>query len=221
MEGTRKKRKAHILPAALDKAGVGGSAGTAYLDSMTGPRRVNGKIVPRHLIVFHTAEGKVIHLTVEYTVLIRNIIDQIEMFLGYAVTLHQTDKKKKTVVLNPNEIAEDGMHFGYSVQVKRVVPVSVEPTKVVSWRGRLHEISGVLRSVAGPADEKQAKAPPPGDEGGSSSSAPPAKKLRAPPEWAPRGAPGGWLLSQAPIKLDEHGNKLPTEYQNVYWHQGM
>ena len=62
----------------------------------TGPRRVNGKIVPRHLIVFHTPEEKIIHLTVEYTVRIGDIYKKIEECVGYAVFLQQTDKKNKT-----------------------------------------------------------------------------------------------------------------------------
>jgi hypothetical protein len=47
------------------------------------------------------------------------------------------------------------------------------------------------------------------------------KKRRPPPEWAPRGAPGGWFTAQYPIKYDADGNRLPTEYQEVYWHQGI
>jgi hypothetical protein len=167
---------------------------------------VKGKIVPRHLIVFHTGDNKVIHLTVEYTVSIAAIYAEIEKHLGYAVTLHQTDKKNKTRMLNPKEIAEDGMDFGYSVDVKRRVPVPVDPNK--DTRRTFLEIHKVLRAVAPPKE-------------GNTSTAPVVKKRRPPPEWAPRGAPGGHFLAQFPIKYDADGNRLPTEYQEVYWHQGM
>jgi hypothetical protein len=182
----------------------------------TGPRSENGKIIPRHLIVFHTPEENIIHLTVEYTVSIAAIIAEIEKYLGYAVTLHQTDKKNKTRKLNPNEIAEDGMNFGYSVDVKRLVTVPVDPNN--KGRRTLHEIRKVLRAVAPPVEEtKKAKST---DEGGRST-APVVKRRRPPPEWAPRGVPGGHFLAQLPRKRDEDGNLLPTEYQDVYWHQGM
>ena len=74
-----------------------------------------------------------------------------------------------------------------------------------------------------PADEAdEPDEPESAGEGGSSSSAAPGKRRRSPPAWAPRGAPGGWMLAQLPRKKDEHGNPLgETEYQNVYWHQGM
>jgi hypothetical protein len=161
--GSRQKRKANMLPAAHYEAAVGGSAGsagTAYMDLNIGPRRENGKIVPRHLLVFHTPEEKVIHLTVEYTVRIGDIYKQIEECVGYAVYLQQTDKKKNTVILNENKIAEDGMNFGYSVQVKRRTPKleshfaeNVVGRSVRSWTCRLHEIPGVLRAGAPPADD--------------------------------------------------------------------
>jgi hypothetical protein len=106
---------------------------------------VNGEIIPRHLIVFKI-EDKIIHLTVEYTVSIAAIYAEIEKHLGCAVTLHQTDKKNKTRMLNPNEIAEDGMNFGYSVDVKRLVPVPVHPNN--DGRRTLHEIYEVLRADA-------------------------------------------------------------------------
>jgi hypothetical protein len=153
------------------------------MDLNIGPRRENGKIVPRHLLVFHTPEEKVIHLRVEYTVRIGDIYKQIEECVGYAVYLQQTDKKNNTVVLDQDEIAEDGMNFGYSVQVKRRTPKleSYFQTKAVrSWACRLHEIPGVLRAGAPPADgansakkTKQAKEPdPPADDKGKQAKEP-------------------------------------------------
>ena len=149
----RQKRKAEIVPAALFDAAAGAgsggtaaSSGSAYMDLNTGPRRENGKIVPRHLVVCHTTDNKVIHINVEMTVRIGAIEDQIKKYVGYAVTLHQTYKNKKTVKLNPSDIAEDGMDFGYSVLVK---PVSEKPTN--PWYAvprRYHEIPGVLRAAA-------------------------------------------------------------------------
>jgi len=218
--GSRQKRKANMLPAAHYEAAVGGSAGsagTAYMDLNIGPRRENGKIVPRHLLVFHTPEEKVIHLTVEYTVRIGDIYKQIEECVGYAVYLQQTDKKNNTVVLDQDEIAQDGMNFGYSVQVKRRTPKleSYFQTKAVrSWACRLHEIPGVLRAGAPPADDaksakkaKQAKEPdPPADDKGKEAKEPdpPAdepeddgeprrrKRMGRPlAAWVPRGVPGG------------------------------
>jgi hypothetical protein len=227
--GSRQKRKANMLPAAHYEA-----AGTsAYLDPNTGPRRENGKIVPRHLLVFHTPEEKVIHLTVEYTVRIGDIYKQIEECVGYAVYLQQTDKKNNTVVLDQDEIAEDGMNFGYSVQVKRRTPKleSYFQTKAVrSWACRLHEIPGVLRAGAPkepdpPADDKgkEAKEPdPPADEAESDGEPRRKKRHDRPiPEWAPRGVPGAYFTAQLPAKKDEDCNLLPAEYQDVYWHHGM
>jgi hypothetical protein len=195
MEG-RQKRKANVLPAADYEAAVG----SAYMDSGTGPRRENGKIVPRHLLVFHTPEEKIIHLTAEYTVRIGDIYKQIEECVGYPVFLQQTDKKNNTVILDQDEIAEDGMNFGYSVQVVRRRPKleSYFQTKAVrSWACRLHEIAGVLRAAAPkeakepdpPADDKhkEAKEPdPPPDKGGRSYHI----KKRLPPAGVPRGVPG-------------------------------
>jgi hypothetical protein len=185
----------------------------------TGPRRVNGKIVPRHLIVFHTPEEKIIHLTVEYTVRIGDIYKKIEECVGYAVFLQQTDKKNKTVILDPDEIAEDGMNFGYSVQVKRRKPKLeshfAENVAERSWTRRLYEIPGVLRATADSTHEAKSA------NEGNRSTAPVVKRRRPPPEWAPRGAPGGHFLAQFPPKYDADGNRLPTEYQEVYWHQGM
>jgi hypothetical protein len=159
--GSRQKRKANMLPAAHYEA----AGASAYLDPNTGPRRENGKIVPRHLLVFHTPEEKVIHLTVEYTVRIGDIYKQIEECVGYAVYLQQTDKKNNTVVLDQDEIAEDGMNFGYSVEVKRRTPKleshfaeNVVGRSVRSWACRLHEIPGVLRA----ADDKGKEATEPG-----------------------------------------------------------
>ena len=196
-----------MLPAAHYEAAVGGSAGsagTAYMDLNIGPRRENGKIVPRHLLVFHTPEEKVIHLTVEYTVRIGDIYKQIEECVGYAVYLQQTDKKNNTVVLDQDEIAQDGMNFGYSVQVKRRTPKleSYFQTKAVrSWACRLHEIPGVLRAGAPkeakepdpPADDKHKEATepdPPPDEP-ESDAAPRGRKRHGRPlaAWVPRGVP--------------------------------
>jgi hypothetical protein len=196
MEG-RQKRKANVLTAADYEAAVG----SAYMDSSTGPRRENGKIVPRHLLVFHTPEEKIIHLTAEYTVRIGDIYKQIEECVGYPVFLQQTDKKKNTVILDPDEIAEDGMNFGYSVQVVRRKPKleshfaeNVVGRSVRSWACRLHEIPGVLRAAAPPADDaksaaegKKAKEPdPPPDKRGRSYHL----KKRPPPAGVPRGVPG-------------------------------
>jgi hypothetical protein len=120
-----------------------------------------------------------IHLTVEYTVRIGDIYKKIEECVGYAVFLQQTDKKN-TVILDPDEIAEDGMNFGYSVQVKRRKPKLeshfAENVAQRSWTRRLYEIPGVLRAAAGPADEaksanegKEAQEPdPPPEERGRS-----------------------------------------------------
>ncbi len=180
----------------------------------TGPRRVNGKIVPRHLLVLKTGD-KVIHLTVEYTVSIAAIYE-IEKYLGYTVTLHQTDKKKKTRMLNPNEIAEDGMNFGYSIDVKRLVPVPVDPNN--DCHRTFHEIHKVLCADAPlPLDkpEEETKKVKSTGEGGRST-APVVKRRRPPPEWTPRLTPGGWFTAQFPRKRDEDGNLLTTEYQEVY-----
>jgi hypothetical protein len=209
--GSRQKRKANMLTAAHYEA----AGASAYMDPNTGPRRENGKIVPRHLVVFHTPEEKIIHLTVEYTVRIGDIYKQIEECVGYAVYLQQTDKKKNTVVLDQDEIAEDGMNFGYSVQVKRRRPKleSYFQTKAVrSWACRLHEIPGVLRAGAPPVDGaesategKEAKEPdppaddkhkeatepdPPPDES-ESDAAPRGRKRKGRPlaAWVPRGVP--------------------------------
>jgi len=231
----KQKTKATVLSAADVDAAAGGSAasaGSAYMDLNTGPRRENGKIVPRHLLVFHTPDEKVIHLTVEYTVRIGDINKQIEECVGYPVFLQQTDKKNNTVILDPDAIAEDGMHFGYSVQVKRTEPEldslfaeNVVERSVRSWPGRLHEIPGVLRAGAPPADGKgkDAKEPdPPPDEPETDGEPRRRKRQGRPiPAWAPRDVPGAHFTAQLPRKYDEDGNLLPTEYQDVYWHQGM
>ena len=238
MEG-RQKRKANILSAAQYEAALGGSAGSgssagsAYMDSDTRPSRVNGEIVNRHLIVFHTNEDKLIHMTVEITVSIGAIYAQIKQYLGFDVTLHQTIKNK-TYKLDPNEIAEDGMHFGYSVDVKPVVSVPVERTK--DGRRILHEMPGILRAASPPADEKdkQAKttksaktakddkaAAPPADKGGSGYAAGYHIKQDPLPAGVPRSVPGGWMLAQAPRKPDADGNLPEIEYTKVFVHQGM
>jgi hypothetical protein len=137
------------------------------------------------------------------------------------VTLHQTDKKNKTRMLNPNEVAEDGMNFGYSVDVKRLVPVPVDPNN--EGRRTFHEIHKVLRAVEPPPldkpEEETKKAKSTGE--GGRSTAPVVKRRRPPPAWAPRGVPGGHFVAQFPIEYDADGNQLPTKYQDVYWHQGM
>jgi hypothetical protein len=72
-----------------------------------------------------------------------------------------------------------------------------------------------------PADDKgkQAKEPdPPPDKDKEAKK--PEPKRRAPPAWAPRGAPGGWFVSQSP-PFDKDGNKIEVKYTDVYWHQGM
>jgi hypothetical protein len=164
--GTRQKRQATVLPAAHYEEAVGGSAGsavTAYMDLNIGPRRENGKIVPRHHLIFHTVKNKMIHLTVEETVPMRAIFEQIEEFVGYAVTLHQTllqknqplCDKEKTVKLERSDIAaKDGMHFGDSVMLRAVVPG--KPTNPCLRLPRLHDyIPGVLRAGAPPADDAE------------------------------------------------------------------
>jgi len=103
---------------------------------------VRGKPVRCHVVVFHTNEDMVIHLTVEETARIGGMYDKINAHFGAEVTLHQTIKKQE-YTLDPNKIAKDGMHFGSSVYVKRVVPVQVERTKDGSWTK--YEIPGVLR----------------------------------------------------------------------------
>ena len=150
MEGTRQKRKANVLPAEHYEAAVGGSAGsagTAYMDLNIGPRVENGKIVPRHHLIFHTAKNKVIHLTVEESAPMQGIYKAIEECVGHAVTLHQK-KKKKPVMLKRSDIAaEQGMHFGYSVLVQSVVPE--KPTNPwIHVPRRHHYIPGVLRAGA-------------------------------------------------------------------------
>jgi hypothetical protein len=225
----KQKRKATGLSATDFEAtscGSAGSVGTAYMDSSTGPRRENGKIVPRHLLVFHTPEEKIIHLKVEYTVRIGDIYKQIEECVGYPVFLQQTEGKKKTVILDPDEIAEDGMHFGYSVQVKRRKPKleSHFAENVAhgrrSWAGRLHEIPGVLRaaapSPAEPAKEassakkhKERKEPnPPAEPAKETSSAKKDKERKEPdaPDDAktakeakrPRNTPPAWAPRGVP-----------------------
>ena len=218
--GTRQKRQATVLPAAHYEEAVGGSAGsavTAYMDLNIGPRRENGKIVPRHHLIFHTAQNMVIHLTVEETAPMQGIYKAIEEYVGHAVTLHQTEKKglvHKTVMLKRSDIAaEDGMHLGCSVVVKSVVPEKLtNPWLSVPRR---HEyIPGVLRAGAPPADgakiakkAKQAKEPdPPADDKGKEAKEPdpPAdependgeprrrKRMGRPlAAWVPRGVPGG------------------------------
>ncbi len=103
---------------------------------------MRGKPVRCHVVVFHTNEDMVIHLTVEETARIGGMYDKINAHFGAEVTLHQTIKEQE-YTLDPNKIAKDGMHFGSSVYVKRVVPVQVERTKDGSWTK--HEIPGVLR----------------------------------------------------------------------------
>ncbi len=250
MKGNRQKRKANMKPAAHCEAAVGGGAGTAGsavngMDSYTGPRVVNGKILPRHLLVAKM-EDKVIHINVEMRVLIRDIKAQFEKYLGFEVSMHQTDKKK-TYTLDPSDIAEDGLNFGYHVDLQRVVPVPVQRTEdgswtkheirgvLRSWCGRLHEIPGVLRAADDkdkeakepdpPADDKgkDAKEPDPPPDEAESDGEPRRKKRhgRPIPAWAPRGVPGAHFTAQLPPKKDEDGNLLPAEYQDVYWHQGM
>jgi hypothetical protein len=237
--GTRQKRQATVLPAAHYEETVGGSAGsavTAYIDLCIGPRLENGVIVPRHHLIFYTVKNKVIHLTVEETVPMRAIFEQIEEFVGYAVTLHQTLlqknkppwEKEKNVMLNRSDIvAEQGMDFGYSVMIKPVVPEkAINPG--LRLRREHSYIPGVLRAGAPPADDaksakkaKQAKEPdPPADEPASDGEPRRTKRHGRPiPAWAPRGVPGA--TAQLPRKYDEDGNLLPTEYQHVHWHQGM
>jgi hypothetical protein len=70
---------------------------------------------------------------------------------------------------------------------------------------------------------KQAKEPdPPADEPASAGEPRRTKRHgRFVGAWAPRGVPGAHFTAQLPRKYDEDGNLLPTEYQDVYWHQGM
>ena len=147
-------------------------------------------------------------------------------------------------MLNRSDIvAEQGMHFGYSVMIKAVVPE--KPINPGLRLRREHTyIPGVLRASAPPADgansakkAKQAKEPdPPADDKGKAAKEPdppadetagdgePRRKKRDDrpiPEWAPRGVPGAYFTAQLPPKRDQDGNLLPAEYQNVYWHAGM
>jgi hypothetical protein len=228
----RQKRKANVLSAEHYEvavgAGSGGSGGSAGMHSATGPRRVDGKIVPRHLLVFKAGD-KVIHLTAEYTVSMAAIYAEVEKHLGFEVSMHQTIKRKTRMLdRNSRETAEDHMDFGYNINVERAGPVPVARTEDKTWR--LIVIDKVLRATESPADEpateakpaeeaKKGKEPSAG-EGGRSTAAVVKRRL-PPPAWAPRGVPGGHFLAQFPIEYDADGNKLPTKYQEVYWHQGM
>ncbi len=117
-------------------------------------------------------------------------------------------------MLNRSDIvAEQGMHFGYSVMIKPVVPEkAINPG--LRLRREHSYIPGVLRAGAPPADDaksamqvKEAKEPdPPADDKGKEAKEPdpPAdepeddgeprrrKRIGRPlAAWVPRGVPGG------------------------------
>ena len=185
--------------------------------------------VPRCEVVFDTEDDDVLRLWVQDKDSIAAVYSKIKEHMGFDVELYQTFKKK-TYLLNPNELVEDsegfGLHMGCRVHVKRAAPVvegevHIEPTQSTKQPAKKQSTKKAKKAKAeDPADEPDE--PESAGEGGSSSSAAPGKRRRSPPAGAPRGARGGWMLAQRPRKKDEHGNPLgETEYQNVYWHQGM
>jgi len=218
--------KAEKVKAQAEKAAPGMDSNidsAAGMDLNTAPRLVNGKIVPRHLIVFKI-EDKVIHMTVEMTVSMRAIYAKIEQYLGFDVTLHQTDKKE-TYLLDHNDISEHGMNFGYHVDIKRVVPLNLERTKDGCWTK--HEIPGVLRANAPALSVVALKASVEAAGAGAAVKAvekapkEPAAgyhiKQHPPPAGVRRGGPGAWMLAQAPRKYDQDGKPIgAVEYSEVY-----
>ena len=217
MEGMQ-KRKASPKPAPKGRR-------VYFLDSVSPLYRG----VPRCEVVFDTEDDDVLRLWVKDTDSIAAVYSKIKEHMGCDVELYQTFKKK-TYLLNPNELVKDsegfGLHMGCRVNVKRAAPVvegegAIEPTQSTKQPAKKQSTKKAKKAkAADPADEPDE--PESAGEGGSSSTAAPGKRRRPPPAGAPRGARGGWMLAQAPIKRDEHGNPLGgTEYQNVYWHQGM
>ena len=200
--------------------------------------------VPRCDVVFDTEDGDVLRFWVKGTDSIAAVYSKIKEHMGFDVELYQT-YKKKTYLINPNELVEDsegfGMHMGCRVLVKRAAPVvegevHIEPTQSTKQSAKKQSTEQPAKkqstkkakkaekaAAVDPADEAdEPDEPESAGEGGSSSTAAPGKRRRSPPAWAPRGVPGGYFVAQLPRKKDEHGNPLgETEYQNVYWHQGM
>lgn len=210
-EPAPKQRRIFYLGSATLASGVDGAAGAMG----SAARRV---CVPRCDVVFYTEDDNVLRLWVKETDSIACVYSKIEKHMGFDVELSQTIKKK-SYKLDPSKLVgdDDGMDFAYPVHVKRAAPV-VEGEEAIEQS--VKKKSTKKAKTARPADEPDE--PESAGEGGSSSTAAPGKRRRPPPAGAPRGARGGWMLAQAPIKRDEHGNPLGgTEYQNVYWHQGM
>ena len=191
--------------------------------------------VSRCDVVFFTEDEDVLRLWVKDTDSIAAVYSKIKEHMGFDVELYQT-YKKKTYLLNPNELVEDsegfGLHMGCRVLVKRAAPVvegevpieQTQSTKQPAKKQSTKKAKKAEKAAAvDPTDEAdEPDEPESAGEGGSSSSAAPGKRRRSPPAWGPRGTPGMWMLAQLPRKKDEHGNPLgETEYQNVYWHQGM
>ena len=93
--------------------------------------------VPRCEVVFDTEDDDVLRLWVQDTDSIAAVYSKIKEHMGFDVELYQT-YKKKTYLLNPNELVEDsegfGLHMGCRVHVKRAAPVvegevHIEPTQ--------------------------------------------------------------------------------------------
>ena len=185
--------------------------------------------VPRCIVVFGTEDDDVLSMWVKDTDSIAAVYSKIKEHMGFDVELYQT-YKKKTYLLNPNELVEDsegfGLHMGCRVHVKRAAPVvegevHIEPTQSTKQPAKKQSTKKAKKAkAADPADEPDE--PESVGEGGSSSTAAPGKRRRSPPGWAPRGVPGGYFVAQSPRKRDADGNPIgDIEYTDVYWHQGM
>ena len=188
--------------------------------------------VSRCDVVFFTEDEDVLRLWVKDTDSIAAVYSKIKEHMGFDVELYQT-YKKKTYLLNPNELVEDsegfGLHMGCRVNVKRAAPVvegegAIEPTQSTKQSAKKQSTKKAKKAEKAPAVDPadEADEPESAGEGESSSSAAPGKRRRSPPAWAPRGVPGGYFVAQSPRKRDADGNPIgDIEYTDVYWHQGM
>ena len=137
--------------------------------------------VPRCIVVFGTEDDDVLSMRVKDTDSIAAVYSKIKEHMGFDVELYQT-YKKKTYLLNPNELVEDsegfGLHMGCRVHVKRAAPVvegegAIEPTQSTKQSAKKQSTKKAKKAEKAPAVDPADEADEPDEpesagEGGSS-----------------------------------------------------